>query len=213
MKLSLRRKLGYIHVCGGKLVRVVEEHMFRPHLSQEQDDAPTDRLVAVPGDLAIEVLNYRKKKRVAFQYLTGAAAKSNYYGPSMESWFEPAALRRLDIPTPETWSGSRNAFVRRCIELLSGAQFDPAVDVAIFEISAQDPPSEVAKTLLKMMSYAPTGDTGEPRRHGHVYGKIHRKKEFALVHAQPPRDATGEGNDTTTPFQVGLMLSSCFAKT
>ena len=211
MKLSISRRLGYIRVRGGRLVRVAQEHRFDPNFSAEHKQ--TERqLIAAPGDLAIEIVNRRTKNVLGHQYLTGAAAKSNRYGLGHLSWFEPAVLRKLKIPTPQEWEGARDAFAEHVIRLLTETRYDKTCDAAVFSIRVQkdEDPRQIAQWFMSSLSFKPVDQDSAIKDHAHVYGKISHKKRFVCIHAQPEKDVTEE--PIATPFQFELMFSSPFGE-
>src|SRR5258708_5191443 len=92
MRLSLERKFGWIHVRGGRVLRVATAHAVSTD-TFHQEAAQAERLIGsdrggqardrfvgqkyvfcAERDLAVEVVNVKTGKVMGWSYLTGAAA-------------------------------------------------------------------------------------------------------------------------------------------
>lgn len=113
MKLSPIKKFGHVHVMGKRLVRVTKEHA----VSTEGAPLPAKLKTNVPnsglnspegkwvyckeGDLAVELVEVKKKRHVGYSYLSGPAIQMTGY-TAQAGWFEDAELASLKAPMPPT---------------------------------------------------------------------------------------------------------------
>lgn len=230
MKLSLKFKLGHVHVGGGRVLTVVTPHPVSTATRSSHAERPeTDRyrpkdappvvepkgahVIAEVGDLAIEVVYAKTGKLVGYSYLTGPAIQLiRYVDDDGARWFssESVNVNRLDLPGPEGFA-SRQAYWEAMIPTVSAARLgSPAVHA--FEISVPssnpDAAADVADVVVNAWAMVPKEVTDEElkeRCQSHLVGLVHAGKGVAEVHLQPPRHAS---DWNATGFQIALVLDA-----
>lgn len=215
MKISLKRRRGFVRVRPGRILRVAKDHaVSATGLSANADDyenldgaprpAPATHpwVYAKPGDLAVEILR-KDGKVLGHSYLSGPAIRLNRYTDFQKDWFgaevKPALLE-IPVPTAEP----PEAFFTKLVEAMMSAKFGDA-DVYAFQVRVpRDQVKEAAHSIVGAWDY-------EPREGGavskcHVLGLVEGKGNAVNLHFQPP----GEHQDqAATPFQVALVLAAC----
>jgi hypothetical protein len=221
MRLSLRKRIGWTQVRGGRVMRVAATHGVATNTLSELvrdeivngtrkprwPDGEPMAVFAQPGDLALEIL-HKNGAALGYTYLSGDAIQLNCYD-AMSDWFTPATGRRFAIPEPPKDNGDGEAFVLNLLETMMGVKYSD-VDLAVFEYTCdrKEPPAEVAQALAGIYDCAPVDNPMLPEnRRTHVLGHIHahRRKGGVDLHFQPPREAS---DFCATPFQIELALSA-----
>lgn len=185
MKLSLKKRFGFVQVRGGSFYRVTRTHQVgtntRSYAEEENPQGDRKTAFAQPGDLAIEVVNKKLEKRVGYAYLSGDAIRLIGY-EAEPAWFAPATSMLIDIPGVPQSQAETEALVKQFIE----AKFQH--DAGVFEYRAPkgSDPAIAAKGLAQCYSYE-SRDI-EPR--GHVFGLVHAGKSGISVHFQPRGQTT-----------------------
>lgn len=213
MKLSLKKKLGHVHVRGGKLLRVLVPHKVstRGHSTLEVNQ-PSDLVrgtkppprfrpgqkydTAGAGDLALEIIRAGDGVRIGWSYLSGQAIRLNtYFDTARDDWFEEAKLVYVDLDGVDSMEGLTKA-------VLGGAFGGHDVAGIFRELPTAEHAQGAARTVLEILGgYKPVALTKE----AHVLGLIVGGKATCLIHSQPERDAS---SFSATQFQVALVLSS-----
>lgn len=216
MKLSLKKRFGWIHVRGGALVKIVKSHAVhtRTHSKAEYGDNVDERewVYCEAGDFAMEIVAVKTSKVLGHSYLSGPAIQLNRYNDrttAHDDWFEPAALGMADLPDPRV--GDRNTFVERFVRAMVKVKFGP-LDVAAwrggsdsiedakhaanhaFQAWNYEPEDgEVTTThLIGMAAYGKTIKAG--KRGGHVQ-----------IHIQPPMH---QSDKCVSNFQTWMVLEA-----
>jgi len=222
MKLSLKKKPGWTHVRGGRLVRVAKSHPvptsgWSPYALEYKKDLlgrpkPVARFAegekwvfAKEGDLAVEILAADSRASLGFSYISGPAIQLNRYREVEANFFEAASGKIVEIPNPSTAQFTREQFAERVVTAIVGAKYgNDAINAFEYQARDDDEAQLVARKIAEVWySYAPAD--GDTTQRAHLLGVIHGRKSHINVHFQPP-DAAGEF--AATPFQVGLVLST-----
>ena len=227
MKLSTVKKFGYIHVRGGKLLRVVHEHPVDTKgfciVAREQKQGfepvrnPPPQVMARAGDLAIEIVTRRAGTVLGYSYLSGDAIQINSYQVRPDRYAAAVlTLAHLTPPTAEE-AASETGFEtfiegmrRSCVEM----KLSTDVDVWVFDGKCDDKASgaNIADTIQTFWRLVPkdmTDDEVTKRARAHFLGSVHagkgRGSAHYFMHFQPPCDAS---DYAATPFQAALCMTS-----
>lgn len=227
MKLSTVKKFGYIHVRGGKLLRVVHEHPVDTQnfcvVAREKKAGfePVRKLppqvMARAGDLAIEIVTRRAGTVLGYSYLSGDAIQINSYQVRPDRYTDAVlAIAPLAPPTVEeaaveaTFEAFIEGMRRTCVEMKLSA----AVDVWAFEgkCDDRDAGANIAETIQTFWRLVPKDMPDEEvtkRAKAHFLGSVHagkgRGSAHYFMHFQPPCDAS---DYAATPFQAALCTTS-----
>ena len=214
MKLSLERKLGWMHVRGGKLVKVTQVHgvptVSRSTLQTEHArPRKADGMeMCRRGDLAMQILKYETGVVVGYSYLSGPAIQLQRYEGVSADWFAPAQLGAVSFPAPTEMDvadeKARDDFWQRFFAAVQAIKYGP-LDVAGFcrRESTLEDGKAAAELLRAAWSMAPVE---QPAWDTHLLGmfKIVAGGDMAL-HYQPPKHG---GKLAASGFQIGLVLSA-----
>lgn len=211
MKLSLRKRFGYVHVHGGRVLRVVHPHGVPTSTVTYNKQEPKVRsfigtvVQCAEGDLAIEIVAAKTGNVLGYSYLSGPALQlNNYCGARADRFEEARSIYVNDLPHPQDFDDF-GTFLPEIIERLMRLKYadDP---YALVAIEYHDPQaSDAANGLLQSFSYAPDEDD-PPENRTHMMGIVHGEgKNIATMHCQPPCDAD---DYCATGFQIELVLSS-----
>jgi hypothetical protein len=215
VKLSLKKKLGWVHVRGGELVRVVQAHAVQTNTSninQTEHNRPADDTKWVyceAGDLALEIINVKTGVMIAHSYLSGPAIQLARYTPPQVGWFGPATLLgTATLPEP-TEQDHGDAFIERFVGAMMGLKYG-GIDIVAYRGRAHDLEHAHGQmdAMIRAWKYVPAADVPDkPVCTTHLIGIIEqcKKKGGTLVHFQPPHHAS---DIPASIFQAGLVLSA-----
>ncbi len=198
MILSTTPGLGKTHVRGGRVMRVLHDHVVAA-----DDESP---VTARMGDLVIEVIDQRRDRVIAHSYLSGAAIRRLSYDMALHR-YEPGRHARLPAVEVALRSSAVDALdsVQAAIEAVKYS----GVDVATFSAVTPHYTAAAHAVVTLWQSYAPPGV--EPS-HCHLIGAIRRgargvfrrKNPGVFIHLQPRSAASKLG---VTAFQAALLFS------
>jgi hypothetical protein len=222
MKLSLKKKLGWTHVRGGRLVRVAKPHPvptagWSPYALEYKNDLlgrpkPAARFAegekwvfTKEGDLAVEILAVDSSASLGFSYISGPAIQLNRYREADSGFFDAALGKIIAIPDPSMAKFTREEFAERVVTAIVGAKYGNEA-INAFEYQARDDAEAqlVARKIAEVW-YSYVSTDRDTAQRAHLLGVIHGRKSHINVHFQPP-DAASEF--AATPFQVGLVMST-----
>lgn len=214
MKLSCKKKFGWIHVRGGQVLRVATSHAVPTGtysvLADEDQPAGHAGVKAVwaqEGDVAIEIIACKTGKCLGYSYLSGPALQLNHYEAHRhQGWCEVVGeVGLLEIPRPH---GEPKAFMEEVMALLVSARHSPpTVSAFRYRCSKHEDPERVADVLLNCLRYTKK----DAEATAHVLGVVtgHRRKgPVVTIHCQPPHHAD---DCHATSFQIELALSAARA--
>jgi hypothetical protein len=207
VKLSVRKRMGWVHVRGGRILRVAKEHAVRAsgRSTLEGGKAPAGDeqwVYTKEGDLAVEVIAVKTGKVLGHSYLSGPAIQLNGYTPFDDDWFgEEVKSTFVDIPHPRGAFGDE--FIKKVVGVLMDVKYSEEYGVGAFhyECDPGEDPRDVGQGIMQMWGYH---DDREPT--AHLFGLVtpaKGKKNVVVMHFQPPRDAA---DFAATGFQTELVL-------
>jgi len=209
MKLSLRKRFGWVHVRGGRLLRVIHAHPVETN-SQTLNAVERRRpfrgksVTAEPGDLAIEIVAVKTGKVLGYSYFAGAALQLNSYDVRPDR-FEEIRSHVLTIPDPGPEHKTDRDLGEARLRAFINAKYSPD-SVCAFDYTTKFPVHSVAKTMSQYWSYIPE-DENAPESQTHLLGIVRaaKGKEVVILHFQPPMHAD---DYAATGFQTELVLSA-----
>ncbi len=208
MKLSLRKRLGYVHVRGGRFLRVIHAHRVPTTtrtVNRHESGLRTFKGTGVeahPGDLAVEIVAYKSGNVIGYSYLSGDALQLNCYTANAKH-FEPIASHRIDFSMP-TSPDDADDVIKRFVGGLMNAKYGDTPVCGMEVVAPQDAP-EVAKAIINYWQYEPVEDHDPPTTHMFALVRSSNKKATVTMHLQPPKDA----NDyAATGFQTALVVNA-----
>jgi hypothetical protein len=220
MKLSVRKRFGWIHVRGGRVLRVVKPHAVRTsgrsaYADEEKSSHEPPRWKAgekwvytEEGDVAVEIVAVKTGKVLGHSYLSGPAIQLNGYTPFEEDWFEEAKGTFVEVPHPDGGKLSTE-FIENVIGMFMGVKYskDAVLGAFVYECTKGEDMRDVAEGLTRMWSYE--HDTDESTAHllGLVKG---HPKGVVIMHFQPTKHAS---DFAATGFQIELVLGAVGAPT
>jgi hypothetical protein len=223
MKLSVRKRWGFVHVRGGRVLTVSHDHQISTSTFDRQADeamAPTPesslRLGAKPnqkrtfdakwvtakvGDLAVEIVVQKTGKILGYTYLCGDAINVVRYvneGESerVASWFTLGRGMRFTIPL--------ELELEPFIAAVMGIKYSGA-DVACARLEVSDDVYMEAALNGLLAAYAYEADGTEATTHMMVSAFVRKPKCMGTVHCQPKKHAQ---DFAAQPFLHELLLSS-----
>jgi len=223
MKLSVRKRWGFVHVRGGRVLTVSHDHQVSTSTFDRRVDeaiAPTPesslRLGAKPnqkrtfdakwvtakvGDLAVEILAQKTGKLLGYTYLCGDAINVIRYVSEQEpgrvaSWFTPGRGLRFSIPL--------ELELEQFITSVMGIKYSGA-DVACARLETSDEGHMEAALNGLLAAYAYEADGIEATTHMMVSVVVRKQKGLGTVHCQPKKHAQ---DFAAQPFLHALLLSS-----
>lgn len=222
MKLSVKRRWGFVHVRGGRVLTVAHDHQ----ISASTYDAKVDEVVYVPesslrhgvkphqkrdfdakwttakvGDLAVEIVAQKTARLLGYAYLCGEAINTIRYLNDGErdrvaAWFTPGIGLRFTIPLDL----QLEEFIAAVMVIKYGGA---AVACSRVEVSS-DGYLEAALNGL-VSAYAHEVEGMVPTTHMLVTAAVRKEKKLGTVHCQPPKHAQPYA---AQPFLHELLLSS-----
>lgn len=214
MKLSLKRKLGFVHVKASRLLMVAHDHQVTTGTENALD--PADRraddgtkwVTARIGDLAIEMVAVQTGNVIGYSYIAGDAIRLNLYRAAAPAhWFTDAKAVRWDM----TWLEQDLERSRRgqphqvgVEDLIAGAMKLKycGADVVVLNLTCDAEDGKNAAGVLQgAFSYVADGSADND---AHLLGLIEEKKTETIVaiHSQPARHSS---NQCANAFQVALL--------
>lgn len=223
MKLSVQRKLGFLHVRAGKIVTVAHDHQVSVS-SYDPQGAPTQRrfdgkwVTAKVGDVAFEIVGVKANKVLGHSYISGDALALNRYGDCPAHWFAPGSGWHVEFPTEGVLSGKTPA---QMIAAVLRCKYAPC-HVVVFEQAlpthADDRTGDklvkhVADWFMNAYQYEPTEEAEAPPddaiiQRAHFLAHLHstnKKGCHVGLHFQPPQQAS---EFCAQPFQTQMLLAS-----
>lgn len=222
MKLSVKKRWGFVHVRGGRVLVVAHDHQ----ISSSTYDGTVDDVVRVPdqsarlgamphkkrtfdakwttakiGDLAVEIFAQKTGKLLGYAYLCGEAINTVRYVLEGElervaAWFTPGRGLRFAIPLEL----ELEQFIAAVMVIKYGG-----ADVACsrFEVSSDAHMEAALNGLLAAYAYEAEGMV--PTTHMLVTSAVRKAKKMGTVHCQPPKHGQPYA---AQPFLHELLLSS-----
>ena len=224
MKLSCKKKFGWIHVRGGRILRAIKTHAVqtktRSAVADHWEESKWSkkkprflnnetRVFCAPEDLAIEMIAVKTGKVMGYSYLSGDAIQLNTYGRCEWIGTEEVPATLLTFPSPseadyETKEAQKE-FINEVVGLLMKYKYGEHEVVGV-EYQGQNrvDAEGAANHFMELIGYE---DTRKPTYNTHFIGGFFyaKKKSGILIHSQPPRDA---GDFCVTSFQSELVLGS-----
>jgi hypothetical protein len=228
MKISLCPKLGFIHVKGGRFLRVTTAHRVlvgtlneyeinqraAPDLLANGEPRPprfprgTSHVFTNEGDLALEIVNVKTGKPLGHTYLSGPALLLNSYDAHPE-WFRQATGVRVEIPGPASAEDTMESVIQRMADDLVPFKHSESIDAAVFQVVlpptvSDEVPSAVCHCIIKawMTSEAAPTDIC------HLIGVSERDKERRTFAKKPKPICIGlhfQPPRDACDFQVGIF--------
>lgn len=210
MKLSIKKRMGWIHARGGRILRVAQPHVVKSSGRSAFEDGPAPAgeekwVYTKEGDLAVEIIAVKTGKVLGHSYLSGPAIQLNGYTPFDEDWFgDEAKATFVDVPHP------RGAFTQDFIQKIVGVLMDfkyseeYAVGAFHYKCDEGEDTHDVANGILQMWRYEDETRTTST----HMLGLVtpHKgRKNVVTLHFQPPKDAA---DFAAAGFQIELVLSA-----
>jgi hypothetical protein len=220
VKLSLKKRWGFIHVRGGRVLRVAKEHAVRcdtrsrnaDHFEDFDGIRPSARgqpqgdakwVTAQVGDLAIEIIVVKTGKVLGHSYLSGPAIQLNRYTPFDPAWFREGKSRLLEIVTPQSEKEAE-----ALIDTLVDARLGDDDVVAIVHRAENDNDAKAAAGALHRYARLQRKDDQRDlaAATAHLVGLIFGRGKFRItLHFQPERDAS---DYAAADFQIPLALTA-----
>lgn len=218
MKLSLRKRFGWIHCKGGAIVKVAREHAVtsdtlecrKGRESRKYENEP-DWVFTKVGNLAVEIVAVKTGKLLGHCYLTGPAAQMHRYTPAQSDWFEPASARLGRIPHPsEIEAKDQDDLFLKMMDAIMDIRFS-SDDLVAFRLVCKDKKDtdEAGGSIHDMLQLQKIGD--ERVQTANILGLIvgPRGKPSIALHHQPDADAS---EHSASDFGLSLVLSSLEAR-
>jgi hypothetical protein len=223
MKLSVKKRWGFVHVRGGRVLTVSHDHQISTSTFDRQVDeaiAPTPesslRLGAKPnqkrtfdakwvtakvGDLAVEIVAQKTGRILGYTYLCGDAINVIRYANEGEaervaSWFSVGRGLRFIIPL--------ELELEQFIAAVMGIKYSGA-DIACARLEVSDDGHMEAALNGLLAAYGYEADGIEATTHMMVSVVVRKQKGMGAVHCQPKKHAQ---DFAAQPFLHELLLSS-----
>lgn len=223
MKLSVKKRWGFVHVRGGRVLTVIHDHQIPASTYDTTVDdvlSVTDAALALGatpirkrvfdakwttariGDLAVEIVARKTDNMVGYAYYCGEAINQIRYVSGGErervaAWFGAAKGLRFSIPldvSPEQLVGG-----------VMGLKYSGAdLAAARIDLSSHEEMEAALNCLLAAYGYQNT-DGMTPTTHMLVTSSVRKVKVMATVHCQPPKHGQ---QYAAQPFLHELLLSS-----
>lgn len=230
MRMSLQKKFGWIHVRGGKVLRVATGHAVPTNTYHEEAAAAARDLIKQPGkalpgerfagaravfcqprDLAVELVNVKNGRVMGWSYLTGPAANLHHYGVggdlsvgAAQPWEpDPVPVARWVVPM----DGDSDVVMGEMRAIRGQDRYG----IVAFNLAVTPgAESDFGRAIAEMWSYCQheTKDAGGPEPTAHLLGIINGGKKHSThvgLHFQVKEHAS---DWPANPFQMGLVLSA-----
>lgn len=213
MKLSIKRRFGFVQVRGGRVVTVTHDHQIPIGTESSIEDKRYARkwsgekwVTAKIGDLAIEIFAVKTDKLLGYSYLSGNAIRLNLYRNDVEHWFEAAKVYRVKTEPLEQQEMTPEQFVAG---MMRCKYADARVVVFHMFVKTKDDLMTACEVFKHSYGYAPfdVSDEQEYSAPTNLLAHIESRKpeHHALMHFQPPKDSQ---EYAATGFQIELVHGS-----
>ncbi len=209
MKLSLRKRFGWVHVRGGRLLRVLHAHSVETNtqtLNSHERRRPFHgkSVTAEPGDLAVEIVAAKTGSVLGYSYIAGAALQLNSYDVRSDR-YEQIEGQMLTEPVPETNPFPHQEWIEARVKMFMEAKYGD-IPVCGLETVSRGPVRNVAEEMAQFWGYEPNVDD-PPKSKTNLFAIVRaaKGKEVVILHFQPPMHAD---DHAATGFQTELVLSA-----
>lgn len=215
MKLSLKKRFGWVHVRGGRLLRVVKEHAVTTHTKSQLDphirpDTDDKWVYCKVGDLALEIVAVKTGKLLGHAYIAGPAVQLHRYGSTDPAWFEPAMLGLVHLAPPND-KRAMEAWMERAMYTLLEFKYGE-LDVAAWRVPVidQEDFKRFGEFVTHTWQMAPFDKNDKPVKidpppKTHLVALAQAKKPIGTLHFQPPQHAS---DHCATGFQIEMLVAA-----
>lgn len=213
MKMSVSRRLGFVHVRGGHVKTVAQAHEVETNSYNRAPDKSRGRksprafnattMTAQVGDLALEIIAVGTERLLGFGYLSGDAINLCRYvhdadRDQVSSWMTDGSGLRFTLPDPTTYPEQARAMLQT---VRSGG-----ADIAVsqYEVGGPLDIQDVSQAIAQIFK-TPHPDEATPTTDVLITVTHKRQQPLVCLHCQIPRRTQEEASQ---PFFHALLYSS-----